>query len=46
MFGPGGASSEVPPPVEKTLHAKIGRVLLENYFWPALTKAGMLSGKR
>ncbi len=48
MFGPGSAGPAAPPAVDlKTLHAKIGELLLENDFLAgALGKAGMLSAKR
>ena len=42
-----GASSKEPPIDVKTLHAKIGKLTLENDFLEsALTKAGLLSAKR
>ena len=43
----GGDQSKEPPVDVKTLHAKIGQLTLENDFLEgALTKAGLLSGKR
>ncbi len=43
----GETSSTAPEPDLKTLHAKIGRLTLENDFLEsALTKAGLLSAKR
>ena len=44
----GGDSTAVAPPVDvKSLHAKIGKLTLENDFLEdALTKAGLLSAKR
>jgi transposase-like protein len=46
VFGEGSGAS-APAPDLKTLHAKIGRLTLENDFLEsALTKAGLLSAKR
>ena len=43
----GGAYKELPPIDPKALHAKIGKLTLENDFLEgALTKAGLLSAKR
>jgi transposase-like protein len=48
VFGPGGGNGASQPDVdEKTLHAKIGELTLENDFLEgALTKAGLLSARR
>jgi transposase len=48
LFGPGGATAEVPPAVDvKTLHAKIGELTLEvDFLAGALGKAGLPSAKR
>jgi transposase-like protein len=48
VFGSGSAAKEAAPSVDlKTLHAKIGELMLENDFLAgALGKAGMLSAKR
>ena len=42
VFGPGGGQAVVPAIDVKSLHAKIGELILEG----ALTKAGLLSAKR
>jgi len=47
IFGPGGGRSAEPVVDVKTLHAKIGELMLENDFLEgALSKAGLLSAKR
>ena len=47
VFGAAAASAAAPPMDLSVLHAKIGRLSLENDFLEtALTKAGLLSAKR
>ena len=47
IFGPGGGTPATPVVDVKSLHAKIGKLTLENDFLEqALTKAGWLSAKR
>jgi transposase-like protein len=48
VFGPGGGNAAALPAIDvKSLHAKIGKLTLENDFLEgALTKAGLLSAKR
>ncbi|MDA9398504.1 transposase [Bradyrhizobium sp. CCBAU 25338] len=48
VFGPGGGNRMSEPAVDvKALHAKIGKLTLENDFLEgALSKAGLLSAKR
>ena len=48
VFGPGSGNGSAAPAVDvKSLHAKIGELMLENDFLEgALTKAGLLSAKR
>ena len=48
VFGADGAKPDAPAPVDlKALHAKIGKLALENDFLSvALGKAGLLSAKR
>ena len=48
LFGSGSAAGDAAPVVDvKTLHAKIGELILENDFLAgALSKAGLLSAKR
>jgi transposase len=47
VFGETGAATAAPPVDLTALHAKIGRLSLENDFLEtALTKAGLLSAKR
>jgi transposase len=48
VFGPGGGNRAAQPAVDvKSLHAKIGELMLENDFLEgALSKAGLLSAKR
>jgi transposase len=48
VFGPGSGGETAEPAVDvKSLHAKIGKLTLENDFLEgALTKAGLLSAKR
>lgn len=48
VFGSGSAAKEVAPVIDvKTLHAKIGELMLENDFLSgALGKVGLLSAKR
>ncbi len=48
VFGSSSAAKEAAPAIDvKTLHAKIGKLTLENDFLPgALGKAGLLSAKR
>jgi transposase len=45
VFGPGGGNGAAQPPIDvKSLHAKIGKLTLENDFLKgALSKAGLLS---
>ena len=48
VFGPGSGGETAEPAVDvKSLHAKIGKLTLDNDFLEgALTKAGLLSAKR
>ncbi len=48
VFGPGGGNGAAQPAIDvKSLHAKIGKLTLENDFLEgALGKAGLLSTKR
>ena len=47
VFGPGGMAPVEPAVDVKSLHAKIGELILENDFLEgALTKAGLLSARR
>jgi transposase len=47
VFGPGGSGTSASAVDVKSMHAKIGELIRENDFLEgALTKAGLLSGKR